>query len=942
MRHHLAVLTIALLAGCATFRPGRGGPYSPNAPLPSDTAVRMGTLPNGLTFYVRRNAEPRARAELRLVVNAGSTLEEDGQRGYAHFVEHMAFNGTRRFAQHQIVDFLERAGMRFGPDVNAYTSFDETVYLLQLPTDSARILETGMDILEDWATGISFDPAEVASERGVIVEEWRLGRGAGQRIQDRHLATLFGGSVYGRRLPIGDPDLIRAADAEALRRFYRTWYRPELMAVVAVGDFDPMVMERMIRDRFAAIPPSSYNAPRRPNPRVLPAAGTRFSVATDPEATASTVSIVHTAPSRSRLTVGEYRAGIIDMLYSGVVNDRLNEITQRPGAPFIDVSSVSGPLVRALDAYFLTARVPDGGAKRGLAALMTEAERAARHGFTPGELAREKAELLRSWEQIHRERGKTTSAQYAGQYAGHFLYGGPILTVETEWDLQRALIPGVRAREVDLHARRWLRSRSRAVLVSIPERSNIPVPDSSRLAQVVDSVSRARIRPYTETLSAAPLLAVLPKPGRVVAERRHPAAGVTEWKLSNGVRVLLKPTDFREDEITLSGRSPGGTSLVADADYLNAVTAAAAAQVGGVGELSVVDLGKRLSGISASVGTDIGELSEGVSGYAAPRDLETMLQLVFLYFTAPRRDSAAWEAYRERARESFRDRYASPATVFADSLRRALSRNHPRARPLTSESFDSIQLDRALQIYRDRFSDAGDFTFYLVGSFQPDSIRPLVERYLGGLPSSGRQESWRDLGVRTPPGIVRGTVRRGVEPQARTQVVFNGPFAWDRRGSALLRTLADALEIRLRERLREELGGTYGVGVGASAIRDPRPEYRFVLDFSAAPERLDELSRALFAELDSVRRGGLTEGELAKVREQHRREREVQLRENEFWMAQLVAYDRYGWDFAGMTEVPLSGTFTVADLREAARRYLDPSRFVQISLFPEDEPSPIR
>lgn len=926
---------MALLSGCAPLL-GRGpNPYALNARLPSDTLVRTGKLANGLTYYVRHNEEPRARAELRLVVNAGSVLENDDELGYAHFVEHMAFNGTRRFFSHNIVDFLERTGMRFGPDVNAYTSFDETVYMMTLPTDSARFLDTGLDILEDWARDITFDPEEVKQERGVIVEEWRLGRGAGQRLQDRHLGALFGRSRYGTRLPIGTPESVQRARPEDLRAFYRRWYRPELMAVVAVGDFDPERMEAMIRVRFGMIPPADTAAPRRASYSVTPQPGTHFSIATDPEATSSTVTVVNTAPARTRRTVGEYRDAIIDMLYGGVLSDRLNETTQLPGAPFLDVSSVSGSLVRSVDAYFLTARTPGGGTDRALGALLGEAERAARFGFTPAELAREKAELLRSWEQIHLERGKTTSAQFAGQYAGHFLYGGPILTVETEYDLQRALLPGIRAGEVSDRARAWLGGRSRAVLVSTPERAGVARPDSARLAAVVDSVARARLTPYTETVSTAALLPTPPAGGRVVEERVDSASGVTSWTLSNGVRVRLKPTDFREDEVALAGRSPGGTSLVDDPDYLYGATASAAAQVGGVGSFSVVELGKRLSGKTASVGVEISELSESVSGYAAPRDMETMLQLVYLYFTAPRRDSVAWEAYRERARESFRDRDASPEAVFADTLRHAITQGNPRARLLTAAMVDSLDLDRALAIYRDRFSDAGDFTFYLVGSFKPDSIRPLVERYLGGLPSAGRREAPRDRGVRTPPGVVRRSVRRGLEPQARTQVVFSGPLVYERRNVALLRTLADALEIRLRDRLREELAGTYGVGVGASAQREPNPEYRFIVDFSAAPARLDELSRALFAELERVKRDGITEEELAKVREQQRRERETQVRENDFWMTQLVQYDLSGWDLSLITAPPLSQSFTPQDVRDAARSYLNANRYVQVSLVPE-------
>jgi len=931
------ILTLALpLAGCMGPRwsAGSGAPLTPDQRLPNDSSVRVTRLQNGLTIYVRANAEPRGRAELRLVVNAGSVLEDEGQRGLAHFVEHMAFNGTRRFAAFELVNYLERVGMRFGPDVNAYTGFDETVYMLTLPTDSAGVLETGLDILEDWADGVGFDPEEVRREKGVIIEEWRLGRGAGQRLQDRHLGTLFRSSRYARRLPIGDTTIIRRADAEALRRFYRTWYRPDLMAVVAVGDFDAARVESMIRTRFEDLRMPEHPRTRLTYP-VPPSPDTRFSVATDPEAISSTVSIVHIIPSRIRRTVGEYREGIVQSLFGSVLHDRLNETTQQPGAAFIDVSSVSGPLVRTADAYYITARVPDGGTERGLAGLLTEAERAARHGITRGEMDRARRQLLRDWEQIYRERSRATSSQFASQYAGHFLYGGPLLTVDTEYALLQALVPTVSAGEVSSRARAWLDRRNRTVQVSAPERRGGVPPDTVRLAQIVDSVARAQLSPYRDAVSSAPLLAARPAGGSITREERIPEVGVTRWTLSNGVRVVLRPSDFRADEVMMVAYSPGGTSLLRDEDHLYGLTASAAAQVGGLGALSVVELGKRLAGRTASVGAEVGPSSESLSGFSSPGDMELMLELTYLYFTAARRDSTAWEAYRERARESFRDRGLAPEGAFVDTVVTAVTQGHPRARPLTAARVDSLDLDRSLEIFRDRFADASDFTFYLVGSFNPDSIRPLVERYLGSLPATGRREAPRDLGIRSPTGVVRRTVRRGMEPQARTQVVFTGPISMDRRNVSLLRTLGAVLELRLRDRLREDLSGTYGVGVLATTSPEPRPEFRLSVDFAAAPDRVDDLARVLLSELDSVRTRGVSAEDLAKVREQQRRERELQLRENSFWLSQLVQYDRLGWDVRALLEPPMSQVFTPADLREAAQRFLDPQRYVQVSLYPE-------
>jgi zinc protease len=904
--------------------------------LPNDTSVVVGRLANGLTYYVRRNAEPPRRAELRLVVNAGSILEDPDQRGLAHMVEHMAFNGTRRFAGQQIVNFLESVGMRFGPDVNAYTGFDETVYMLTVPTDTAGVLDKGLDILEDWAGAMSFDTSEVRKERGVVIEEWRLGRGAGARIRDRQFPVLFAGSRYAERIPIGDPEIVRNAPVETIRRFYRDWYRPDLMAVVAVGDFDPKRVEAMIRERFGRIPARTGERPRQEF-GVPGHPDTRFSIVTDREATASTVDLVRTVPSRIRRTAAAYREGIVESLYGSMLDQRLSDITQRPDAPFLNVSTYRGSLLRRLDAYFLSAQVPDDGAERGLAALLTEANRASRFGFTPPELQRTRAELLRQWEQIYAERTKETSADFAGRYVGNFLYGGPLLSTATEYALNRDLLPGITLAHVDSVARTALGTTDRTILVVAPDTTRVPTRQA--LAAILDSAARAPLVAWADTVSDAPLLDRKPAPGRIVETRTIPEIGVTEWRLSNGVRVVLKPTDYKRDEIVLAGRSPGGTSLVPDSLFRYAQTAGAAVAVGGVGRLSVTDLQKRLAGKAVSVGTDVGELDESVSGYASPRDVETMFQLVYLYMTQPRRDTAAWEAYLQRGRAALRDRGANPEGVFSDTLNAILSSHHLRERPFSAATFDSLSLDRSLAIYRQRFADAGEFTFYIAGAFSPDSLRPLVEQYLGGLPSAGRRESFRDVGVRPPGGMVQTVVRRGVEPKSRTAIVFSGPVQFDRRSVSLLRTLGDVLEIRLRERLREELSGTYGVNVGGTADRDPVPQYRFAIDFNAAPERLEELTRVVFAEIDSVKTSGVRADELQKVREAQRREREVSVRDNGYWVGALMAYDEYRWDPRLIPQPPLSQTFTSDDLRDAARRFLDTGRYVRVSLYPETGPA---
>lgn len=910
-----------------------GGPE----PFPAigDPAVRHGTLENGLSYFIRANEEPRNRAELRLVVNAGSILEDEGQRGLAHVVEHMAFNGTRSFERQEIVEYLESIGMRFGPDVNAYTSFDETVYMLTLPTDSVGVLETGIRILEEWAWGITFDSLQVEQERAVVMEEWRSGQGAGSRLQNQQFPVLALRSRYADRLPIGTPESLATFDHASLRQFYQDWYRPDLMAVVAVGDFDPDEMEALIREHFSRIP--EHDDPRRRSVHEVPShRETLISVATDPELTSSSISVYLKKEPTPWTDARAYRRWIVESLASSMLVNRISEIIQRTDSPFLDVSSFQGRFVRTLSTFALTVRTPEDGVEEGLEAMLLEVQRAARHGFTATELEREKREMLRSMEQRYAERDKTTSGSFAADYVSHFLYGGSVLGPETEYRLYQELIPTIGLGETNAAVDRWTAVPNRVVLVSTPERDGVRPPSDTALAAIIERSPRERPSAYRDSISAAPLVANEPIPGRIVSEREVPEVGVLVWELENGATLVSKPTDFREDQVLFAGRSPGGTSLVPDEDYIAALTAAAVVQSGGLGELSGNDLRKRLAGSVAGAGADIGEMYEGISGAASPRDLETLFQIVHLKFVAPRPDTAAFEAYRTQARAAFRNRSASPDVAFQDTLRVTLAQNHPRARPPSSEMFDQLDMHRSFEIYRERFADASDFTFFLVGSFDPDEVRPLVERYLASLPDLGRIEAGRDVGIRPPTGIVEKTVSRGIEPRARTEIIFTGPIEFERENIIALQSLADVLRIRLRESLREDLGGTYGVSVRGSAAREPHPRYQFSIGFAADPERLDELIAAVFAEIETLKAAGARADDVADVREMQFRSRETDLRENYFWLGQLMTYVQHEWE---MSDIPSSSSrssnLTPELVQDAARLYLDTSNYVRVSLIPD-------
>jgi zinc protease len=921
-------------------------------PLPVDPAVTVGVLPNGLRYYLRANGKPEQRAELRLVVNAGSILEDDDQRGLAHFLEHMAFNGTAHFARNEIVEYLQSVGMRFGGDLNAGTGYDETIYRLTIPTDTARVVVKALQILDDWAHALTIDPKAVEDERGVVLEEWRGRRGAGARIAERHDSLLFRGSRYADRLPIGLRTRIETARREEIARFYADWYRPDLMAIVVVGDFDKAKMEAMIRSQFADIPAPAAARRPRVNTLVPDNADAIVSVVSDPEATSSSVQVLLKYPRGEAGTVASYRRGLVANIYYSLLNQRLSEIAQRAGAPYIAAQGGAGELGRATSFFSLAATVTDNGIEAGLGAMLTEVERVVQHGFTTSEFERQKKSLLRSIESAYASRAATTSAAYANSYAANFLTGSSIESVEQSVALARELLPGITAAEVDQMAKVWrsnamtaageaARVRNLVFLVSIPEKALMHAPDAKALLAVFDSTlgtlaaSARPLEPYQEKVSTTPLVAKMPAPGRIVSDRPIADVGMREWKLSNGVRVLLKPTDFNADQLFVSGYSPGGTSLAPPADYVSAGLAGEVLAIGGLGEYDRVELQKKLAGTRVGVGVSLNQLYEGLGGNGSPKDAETLFQLLYLQFTAPRLDSTALSAFEAAARTNLANRAASPGAAYQDSMQAVLTQHSPFARPITVAMVDSIDAVRSLSFFHERFADASDFTFVIVGAFKPDSIRPLVERYLGGLPSIHRREKGRDLGIRPPTGIVKKVVHAGTEPKSETRLFFNGPAEFSEATGYLLGSLSDLLELRLTQRLREQLGGTYGVNVGASLAREPYANYQVAVAFGSAPDRVEELTRAVFEVIESVKRDGPTAAELKEVTETQRRERETSLLQNQFWLSTIASYDQNGWTLGGVLALDRSiKGLTAAKVRAAAKTYLDTKNYVQVTLSP--------
>ena len=935
-RRVILPLALALSLGCP-----RASEPSPSAdpldtPLPLDPGVRITTLANGMTSYVEVNREPADRAVLRLVVDAGSILEDPDQLGLAHFLEHMAFNGTTHFAGNELVTYLESVGTRFGAHLNAHTSFDETVYKLTVPTDDTEVFEKSFLVLEDWAHGIVFDPEEIAKERGVVLEEWRGSQGAGSRMRDALLPIRMQGSPYPERLPIGTAESLKTFEPAALERFYRDWYRPELMAVIAVGDFDPDVVEALIEKHFATIEgPSEPRERTRPNIPSLPALAIgRFA---DPEITRTTVLFEVNYDAPKGTTHRAYRDTFTEGFATAILQERLADLARQPDAPFSAAGASQGRMAPAEGTWSAVAATEDGRALEGLEGLLTEIERARRHGFSQAELARAKANALQAMQAYYTERDKTSSTAAAEELVRVFTTGESVPGVAYEWELSQRYIPEISLDEVNAVARDWYPDAGRYVQMIQPEREGLELPTEEAIRAVFERVEGAEIAPLVGESVEGPLLPDPPAPGAIVAETLIEPLGITVWTLQNGSRVFLKPTDFQEDQIVFSAWAQGGTSVASDDDWHSAVSATQIVQASGVGSFSALDLSKRLAGVSASVLPFITADHQGLTGRTTQRDLETALTLAHLAVDQPRFDPSKLELLLKNRRAALENRLASPEARFADAVQRVVWQGHPRSVPWTVETLEKVDLERAASFYRERFADSGAMTWMFTGNLDLETLRPLVERYIGSLPDlPDRDETWRDEGARRVEGVVREVVRAGTAERAVYSLTFHRPFdgSWSDRSAVYL--LMDILQVRLREVLREELGGTYGVSANAGIETTPLGYITLNIAFQCDPERLEELKAATWEILASARAEAMPSTALDTAKNQSRRGREEAIRSNAFWAEAIPGVLRRGEDPLDLLgyEDRLEA-ITPEVLQAAAATFLADDQFIEMTLLPE-------
>jgi zinc protease len=912
-----------------------------STPLPIDPKVKIGVLDNGLKYYIKHNTKPEGRVSMRLVVNAGSINETDAQSGLAHFTEHMLFNGTKNFPKNELINFLQKTGMKFGADINAGTIFDETYYDLELATDDKNIVKQGMLVLEDWAHAATLNDQDIEEERGVIIEEWRLGLGAQDRMRKKYLPILFNGSLHADRIPIGrDDEQLRTFKPEELKKFYHDFYRPNLQAVIVVGDIDVNEMEAMIKAQF-----STLKNPAKPVERKSYAVPdndkTLIAIVTDKEATSNVVSLIFKYKPQPAVTVGDYRRDLALQLSSQILNNRLEELGQDPKAPFVYASQWNGNFVRTLDINQLAGVAKENQIDATLKVLLTEAARVDKYGFLQSELDRTKESFLRSYESMAKEADKTNSGLYTKEYMDNFLRGVSIPGIEFEYALAQKLLPMITLEEVTKAAQDHITDNNRVVIVEAPDKEGVIVPTEAEIAKILEDAKNISVEPYVDNFVAEALveLPVKPASGAKVALTNQ-LQFIYEITLSNGIKVVAKPTKLKNDQILFGAYSLGGTSTADLANLMSAKQASEIQSMSGVGKFDNIELTKQLQGKNVGINVSIEDLRTNINGSASPEDFETLLQLNYLNFTAPRKDKQAFESYMSKMTNQLKFLFANPTYAYYDKLFKTAKNNDPRFVFIPSvEQMQTVNEDVAFDFYKKQLSNAGNYNFYMVGNFNVDNnLLSLLETYIGSLPVNPRDANWRDVSFPAPSKTIDEKFAMGAEEQSTVGIVFDiAGFDWDNDRIALS-FFKEIMAIKLVETIREKLGGVYSPMSQIEFEKYPKCRGNYAIMFGCDPNRADELTKAVFDEMNSIIKNGPTAEDLDKVQKLHIRNFETSEQENSFWLSALQNVDYSGYNINEATvqaQTKRAMSVTADVLKATVAKYIDMNKYVRMVLVPE-------
>lgn len=865
-----------------------------NSSAPSDPNVKKGVLKNGLTYYIRSNKEPKDRASFYIIQNVGAMLENDDQNGLAHFLEHMAFNGTKNFPEKALIGSLEKHGVKFGENLNAYTSLDETVYnISDVPTTNTNYLDSCLLMLHDWSHYLTLSDKEIDEERGVIREEWRTRRNAGFRIYRKTADYVFKDSKYSKRDAIGDMNIINNFKYDVLRQYYKKWYRPDLQAIAVVGDFDASQMEQKVKELFSEIPAVQNPATREFFP-VPDHEAPIFGLATDPEETTSSINIFikHPSIAPKDKNLGTWRQDIMNGLYSSMFGDRIAEILQQKNPPFINASVGYGPfLARTCDFYMISADARNNDEATALAAIMKENARVVQHGFTATELERAKSNLLTQIESSYKSRDKRSNDSYCREMSRNFTVNEPMPGIEYEYDFYKKLLPGITLDEINALAPKWMTKENRTIVIAGPEKADIKHLTEAETFAIIDKAENTPVEAYVDKVPVKTLMPVLPQGGKVVAVKQLPEFKAEEWKLSNGARVVYRYSDLNKDQMLLSVQSPGGTSLLSKEYLPSAMYTASLVDAFGVADYDPMTLNKILTGKNVSLNLSLGELSEGMSGRCSPKDFESLLQLVYLYFEKPRFDQTIYTSTMDRIKSMLQNAQNNPRKVMSDSLTLLVKNYNPRVFLQNLDNLNKVSLDKVRQIYLDRFKNASDFTFYFVGNLQPEEAKPLVERYIGSIDAGNRKEHWVDHHLVPPYGMIRRNIPIKQDVSKATIVIlYSGKIPYTAETDLKMSILKGILDIRYVASVREKEGGTYGVGVMGNVAKLPEQQYRLLMSFECDPAKAAHLTPIIYQELDEIANKGPLPEDFDKVIKNLKKVRTESFRENGFWLNALNSY----------------------------------------------------
>ena len=928
------MFTLLLVMGSAVIASAQQQPQMP--PIPTDPNVRIGKLENGLTYYIRHNELPENRADFYIAQKVGSILEEENQRGLAHFLEHMCFNGTTNFPGKGIINWLETIGVRFGENLNAYTSIDETVYNINnVPVIRDGIVDSCLLILHDWANDLTLDPKEIDNERGVIHEEWRTGQGAMMRMYEQALPKAFEGSKYGHRLPIGTIEVIDNFPYQALRDYYETWYRPDQQGVIVVGDIDVDKVEAKIKEIFSPIKMPA-NAPERKYEQVPDNKEPIITIAKDKEQPSTMIYIWHkhpATPNEAKGNIGYLVQNYMFSIISSMMHARLEELRQSANPPYIQAASGDSDflLAKTTEAFVGMAVSKDDGIPTALSTLVREIERARKFGFTASEYARAKADYLLMLESAYKERDKMKNNQYVQEYVRHFIDNEPIPGIEMEYTIMNQLAPNIPVEAINSILPQLIKDENIVINIFGPDKEGMIYPTEAEILDILNKTKAEEITAYVDKVSDEPLMKEAPKAGKIVKTEEGPF-GSTALTLSNGVRVVVKNTDFKADEIRMRAFSPGGTSVFGTKEALQIKMLNSVAGLGGLGNFNNVDLEKVLAGKKASVNASVSDLSEGLNGSCSPKDLETMLQLVYLSFTAPRMDNDAFESFKQRTKAALANQEADPSMALTDTLQREMYGNHPMAGRIKADMIDQTDYNRIMEMYKDRFKEAGDFTFLFVGNINLEEAKPLIETYLGGLPTINRKENYQDIKLDIQKGTRKNLFEKQMEtPKATVISIISGDCEYNLKNNLLMTMLSQTMSMVYLETVREKEGASYGVSAYGQLSRGIKDEALFQIYFDTDPAKREKMEQIVMSELQKVAKEGPRPEHLAKVKEFLLKKHIENVKENGYWLGQLNNYYWYNTDMNTNYE-QLVNELTVEDVKNFTKALLDQGNIIEVTM----------